>query len=79
VEAAIDELNEHYGVARLSVLDIVALPHGLTVRPTPNEPLKADLLGLPLHSTEERQRDLAVTMGTDLANLAYLVPLPPPQ
>lgn len=76
-EAAIEELAEHYGVAGLSVLAIVQLPHGLTVRPTPNEPMKADLLGLPLHSTDEHQRDLAVTMAKDLAHLAHLVPLNP--
>jgi len=77
VEAAIDELREHYGVAELSVAAIHMLPHGLAVRPTPNEPLKADLLGLPLHSTEEHQRDLAVTIAKDLANVAHLAPLSP--
>jgi len=77
IEAAIDELDEHYGVAELSTPAILALPHGLTLRPTPNQPLKTDLLGLPLHSTEERQRDLAVTMAKDLAGIAHLVPLNP--
>ena len=74
-EAAVDELREHYGIAQLSVLAIHALPHGLTVRQTPDEPSKADLFGLPLYSTDERQRGLAVTMATDLANLSRLIPL----
>jgi hypothetical protein len=77
IEAAIDELREHYGIAELSVLAIHELPHGLTVRSAPNEPSKADLFGLPLYSTEEYQRDLAVTMAKDLATLAHLVPSNP--
>ena len=76
IDAAIDELREHFGVGELSVLAIHDLPHGLTVREA-GEPLKADLFGLPLFSTDSHQRDLAVTMATDLANLAHLVPLNP--
>lgn len=79
IDAAIDELREHFGVGKLPVLAIHALPHGLTVRETVGEPLKADLFGLPLFSTDPLQRDLAVTMATDLANLAHLVPLSPIQ
>jgi hypothetical protein len=54
---------------------IHALPHGLTVREALGEPYKANLFGLPLHSTDPQQRDLALTMATDLAGLAHLVPL----
>ena len=77
VRAAIDELKQNFGVAELSVLSIHDLPHGLTVRPTPNEPMKADLLGLPLHSSDLQEIDLAVTMASDLATLAHLVPVAP--
>ena|ERR1700676_1883665 len=73
IDAAIDELRENFGVGELSVLTIHELPHGLTVREA--EHYKADLFGLPLFSTDPQQRDLAVTMATDLASLAHLVPL----
>jgi hypothetical protein len=74
IESAIDELDEHYGVAELSVLRIHELPHGLTVRPNSESEQKADLIGLPLHSTEPHQRDLALVIAKDLAGLAALVP-----
>jgi len=75
IDAAIDELRENSGVAELSVMAIHELPHGLTVREATSERYKANLFGLPLYSTDPQQRDIAVTMATDLASLAHLVPL----
>jgi hypothetical protein len=73
IEKAIDELNEHYGVASLSVMRIHLLPHNLTVRVNSQDPMKADIWGLPLHSEDEHQRGIAMSMATDLAQLANLV------
>jgi hypothetical protein len=72
-ESAVDELKQHYGIASLSVRAIHNLPHGLTVRPEPGSTTKAEMFGLPLYSTDPTQRDLAVTMATDLAGLAQLL------
>jgi hypothetical protein len=73
IEKAIDELNEHHGTASLSVMRIHLLPHNLSVRVNATDEMKADILGLPLHSTEEDQRAIAISMATDLAELANLV------
>jgi hypothetical protein len=35
--------------------------------------MKADIWGLPLHSEDEEQRSLAVSMATELAQLANIV------
>lgn len=76
-ESAIDELQENHGVARLSVLAVHQLPHGLTVVADPENNTKAYLYGLLMFSTEEQQRGRAVTMATDLARLSVIVaPLP---
>lgn len=73
-QSAVDELIENHGVAGLSVMAIHALPHHLTVRPNPDNVTKADIVGLPLHSTDAEQIGLAITVATDLAGLAFLVP-----
>ena len=38
--------------------------------------MKAEMHGLPLFSTDLVQRDLAVTMATDLARIAHWVAVP---
>ena len=68
-KSAVDELKVHFGIAALSVLDIHNLPHNLKVQPDPHDQNKAEMFGLPLHSTDPEQIDLAVTMATDLANI----------
>lgn len=73
MQAAIEELREKHGAAELSVLAIQTLPHLLTVRATPGEDTKAEIHGLPLYSTEPAQRDLAITMATDLAGISHFV------
>src|SRR5438552_585779 len=64
--AAVDELDENFGVARLSVAGIVTLPFNLSVRFLAGSDQKAELLGLPLFSTEQDQRDLALTVAREL-------------
>ncbi len=66
-EGAVKELNEYIGTARLVVGEIQALPHGLTVRQQDED--TAALFGLPLHSTDAAQIDMAITVATDLANI----------
>lgn len=73
VESAVDELVEHHGAARLSVMAVHALPHSLTVRSDPRNAAKAEMFGLPLFSRDPTLRDLAVTIATDLAELANFV------
>lgn len=76
-ESAVDELQENHGVAVLLVAEIHALPHGLTVRPDPVNDQKAELFGLPLHSIEPEQIDIAISMATDLADISqFLAPVP---
>jgi|SRR5579864_5301330 len=75
--SAVNELNKHYGAAALSVGAVHALAHNLRILPDANEATKAEMHGLPLFSTDPAQRDLAVTMATDLADLATWVPVPP--
>lgn len=75
--AAVDELNKHYGAASMSVAAIHALAHNLHVLPDAENDMKAEVHGLPLFSTDPSQRDLAVTMATDLAGLATWVPVAP--
>lgn len=75
--SAIDELRENHGIARLSVLAVHQLPHGLTIGPDPENDTKACLYGLPMFSTEEQQRGRAVTMATDLARISVIVTPPP--
>jgi hypothetical protein len=77
-ESAVDELKEHFGIAALHVLDIHNLSHNLSIRPDPHDANKAEMFGLPLHSTDPAQIDLAVTMATDLANIvAYFISVRP--
>jgi len=78
-EKAVDELKEYHGIASLSVMRIHLLPHGLSVRMNSQDAMKADIWGLPLHSEEQAQRGLAVTMATDLAGLANLILTVPPE
>lgn len=78
-ESAVDELTENFGIAELSVLEIHHLPHNLIVRPDPRNANKAELLGLPLFSTDPAQRELALSMAMDLANVARLLPTAPVQ
>jgi hypothetical protein len=68
--SAVDELHENHGSASLLVSGVHALPHNLSVRADLAAPNKAHLWGLPLFSTEEAQRDLAITVATDLAGIA---------
>jgi hypothetical protein len=74
--SAVDELTEHHGTAALSVLAVNALPHHLQVIPDPDNAAKAQMSGLPMFSTEEAQRGLAITMASDLAAIAWHVPVP---
>jgi len=74
--SAVDELNKHYGAATLSVGAVHALAHNLRILPDANDAMKAELHGLPLFSTDPAQRDLALTMATDLAGLATWVAVP---
>jgi hypothetical protein len=68
--SAVDELKENHGSASLLVSAVNALPHNLSVRIDPTAATKAHLWGLPLFSTEDTQRDLAITVATDLAGIA---------
>lgn len=70
-ESAVDELQEHHGIAVLLVGRIHFLPHHLTVQPDSENVAKADIHGLPLFSTDPVQRGLAVTVATDLANIVH--------
>lgn len=73
-QSAVDELRENFGVASLSVRAINELPHGLTIRPDPRDATKVEMFGLPTHSIDTQQINLAIAMATDLAGIAYLVP-----
>lgn len=75
--SSVDELNKHYGAATLSVASVHALVHNLRILPDANDAMKAEMHGLPLFSTDPVQRDLAVTMATDLAGIATWVAVPP--
>jgi hypothetical protein len=75
--SAVDELRKNYGAAALSVAAVHALPHNLRVLPEAENVMKAEMHGLPLFSTDPVQRDLAVTMATDLARIARWVAVPP--
>ena len=70
---AVDELAEHHGAGELMELAIRELPYGLTIRSNPENAQKPDLLGLPLYSTEQAQRDLAIAMATDLAAISFYI------
>lgn len=76
-ESAVDELRENHGVAKLPVGEVHALPHGLQVRENPEDSQKADLYGLPLHSKEPAQIDLAITIASDLAGISEFLPPTP--
>jgi hypothetical protein len=75
-QSAVDELRTNAGTASLSVLAVHGLRHSLTVRADLTNPLKAEMHGLPLHSTEPNQRDLALAVATDVAALALFAPVP---
>jgi hypothetical protein len=76
-ESAVNELDEHYGTAALQADGVHALPHGLRVAPDrTGDPAKAEMLGLPLYSTEPQQRGLAIAIGSDLAEIAWFVAVP---
>lgn len=77
--SAVDELREHYGAAALSVGAVHALTHNLSIVIDPGNAIKAQMHGLPLFSTDQAQRDLAITMATDLAELARWTAVPPLQ
>jgi hypothetical protein len=72
-EAAVDELKENFGIASLSVQAVHILPHNLLVRPDSQSEAKAEMIGLPLFSTDPDQRDLAIAIATDLAEISSLV------
>lgn len=76
-ESAVSQLNEQHGTAALSVLSIHALPYNLRVLADPTGPTKACIHGAPLYSTDRAQRDLAVTVATDLAGISWFVPVQP--
>lgn len=63
-----------YGFARLFVGEIHGLNKGLTVRPNAENQQKAELWGLPPWPEEEDQRDVAITVAKDLANISEYVP-----
>jgi len=75
-ESAVDELDEHFGTGALHVEAVHNLPHRLSIVPdrTGNH-AKAEMIGLPLFSTEAQQRALAITIGTDLAEISWFVPV----
>jgi hypothetical protein len=74
-EAALEGLNQKtYGFAKLLVRDINALNHGLTVRVKPDNPLRAELWGLPPWPDDEDQRDIPMAMAEDLAEISEFAP-----
>jgi hypothetical protein len=75
-ESAVCELREEHGTAALSVLSVHSLRHGLRVLPKPGDTTKAGIHGLPLHSTVEAERDLAMTVASDLAGICWYVAVP---
>jgi hypothetical protein len=77
--SAVNELRENFGVARLSVIEVHQLPYNLRLHLDPQDDTKAEMFGLPLHSTDEAQRALAIEMASDLADIASLVPIALPQ
>jgi hypothetical protein len=46
--------------------------------PDQSDATKAEMHGLPLYSTDHVQRDLAVTIASDLAAISQYVAVPPP-
>jgi hypothetical protein len=78
-EAALEGLNEQtYGFARLLVRDVHALDKGLTVRLKPDNPMRAELWGLPPWPEDEDQRDIPMAIAEDLADISEFVPPLPP-
>jgi hypothetical protein len=73
-ESAVDELREYHGWAELLVGKIHSLPHGLIARFDGENDQKAGIYGLPLHSTEPKQIDMARSMATDLAGISEYLP-----
>jgi len=63
-----------YGFASLLVRDIHGLNKGLIVKPNPDNQQKAELWGLPLWSDNEDQRDVALAIAEDLADISEFVP-----
>jgi hypothetical protein len=78
-ESAVDELKENFGVGELSVQRVHGLPHALSVRPDMQNISKAYMLGVPLFSTDQTQRGIALAVATDLAGLCKPVPTTPPE
>lgn len=74
---AVEDLRENHGTAKLTVGPIHALPHSLRVMSDREQEGKAELYGLPLHSSEPTEIDLAITIATDLAYISVLVPPTP--
>jgi hypothetical protein len=74
-DSSVDELKEHYGCAKMPIVGIHSLPHGLTVVSDPTNSSKAAVLGLPLYSQEKEQRDLALAVASDLANVSRFHPI----
>jgi hypothetical protein len=75
-QTAVDELNEHHGTAALSVLAVHNLGHNLRVVADPDSDAKAQMLGLPLHSTDPSQINAAMGVATALADISWYVPVP---
>jgi|ERR1022692_1273516 hypothetical protein len=72
--SAVDELDEHFGWAEVLTWNIHSLLHSLIVRFDEGSDQKAGIYGLPLHSTDPEQIDLAVSMATDLAEISKYLP-----
>jgi hypothetical protein len=83
-QSAVDDLRENHGAGGLLVQEVRALPHRLTIQIDPGNDTKAYMYGLPMHTTENVQRALAITIATDLARISFFVPItdepaePPP-
>jgi hypothetical protein len=78
-ESSLIGLTEQtFGFASLLVGEIHGLRQGLAVRVNSENQQKAELWGLPEWSDEEEQRDIAISIAEDLADISHFVP-PLPQ
>jgi len=75
-QTAVDELRTNAGIASLSVQAVHGLPHALAVRADLTNPLKAQMHGLPLFSTDPNRRALAIAVASDLAFIALFMAAP---